>query len=117
MIEANGHIGGKIRIHGMHLRLHHGTETMCVSLSGVPPYAAQYFFLLNNCSKYKKYQKHGTIMISNVERMGETRNEYKIFARKLNRQLERPGRRWENSITMDLKNKDVEVWIGLIWLR
>ena len=29
----------------------------------------------------------------------------------------RPRRRWEGNIKMDLQEKDVAVWTGLIWLR
>jgi hypothetical protein len=32
------------------------------------------------------------------------------------RALERPKRRWEDNIKMDLKEVEWEAWIGLIWL-
>jgi hypothetical protein len=31
--------------------------------------------------------------------------------------LERPRRRWEDNIRMDLKEEDEKVWTGCIWLK
>jgi hypothetical protein len=33
------------------------------------------------------------------------------------RPLERPGRRWENNIKMDLREMGCRAWTGSIWLR
>jgi hypothetical protein len=54
--------------------------------------------------------------------MGEKRNAYGIFVRKLEgtRPLQRPRRRWVDNIKMDLGERERERergWIGLIWFR
>jgi hypothetical protein len=51
--------------------------------------------------------------------MVELRSAYKIFVGKPegNRLLERPRRRWEGNIQMDLGEIGFGVWIGFLWLR
>jgi hypothetical protein len=53
--------------------------------------------------------------------MGERKNAYKIFVRKLEgkRSFRRPGNRWEDNIKMDLRKKkgSGKVWTGYIWFR
>jgi hypothetical protein len=56
-----------------------------------------------------------------VARMGERRNLYKVLVRKpeKNRLLERPRRRWEEGIKMNLMEIGWGggVWSGFTWLR
>jgi hypothetical protein len=54
-----------------------------------------------------------------MARMGEGRNMYRILVRKPEgkRPLERPRRRWENGIKVDLREIVWGVWSGFIWLR
>jgi hypothetical protein len=49
--------------------------------------------------------------------IGEGSGVYRVLVMKLEgkRLLERPRRRWEDNIKMDLQ--DVGVWTGLCWLR
>jgi hypothetical protein len=49
---------------------------------------------------------------------GEKSNVYRILVVKPEgkRPLERPRRRWEDNIRMDLRY-DGAIWTGLIWLR
>jgi hypothetical protein len=51
--------------------------------------------------------------------MGEMRNAYNIFAGKpeVKRPLGRPRRRWENNITIDLRDIWWEGGTRCIWLR
>jgi hypothetical protein len=48
--------------------------------------------------------------------MGGMRNAYKILVRKPERKrlLERPSRRYENNIRMDLRKQGGKVWTGFI---
>jgi hypothetical protein len=51
-------------------------------------------------------------------RMGEMRNEYKISVGKLKgRELERPRRRLEDNIRLDLRKQGGKVWSAFIWFR
>jgi hypothetical protein len=55
-----------------------------------------------------------------VARMGEGRNVYRVFVVKPEgkRPLERPRRRWEDGIKMDLREIGWGcVWSGCTWLR
>jgi hypothetical protein len=54
-----------------------------------------------------------------VARMGEGRNVYRVLVGKSEgkRPLERPGRRWEGGIKMDLREIGWGVWSGFTWLR
>jgi hypothetical protein len=51
--------------------------------------------------------------------MGEGRNVYRVLVGKPEgkRPLERPRRRWENGIKMDLRETGWGVWSGFAWLR
>jgi len=51
-----------------------------------------------------------------VARMGDMRNEYKIFVVEPERKrpYRRPERRWEGSITMDLREIG---WVGVDWIH
>jgi hypothetical protein len=51
--------------------------------------------------------------------MGEGRNVYKVLLGKPEgkRPLERPKRRWEDGIKMDLTDICWGVWSGFTWLR
>jgi hypothetical protein len=50
--------------------------------------------------------------------MGEGRGAYRILVgRPEGRPLERPRRRWEDNIKMDLQEVGWGAWSGLIWLR
>jgi hypothetical protein len=51
--------------------------------------------------------------------MGEGRNVYRVFGRKARRKrpLQRPRRRWEGGIKMDLREIGCGVWSGFNWLR
>jgi hypothetical protein len=51
--------------------------------------------------------------------MGERRSVYRVLVGKPEgkRPLERPRRRWEDIIKMDLQEVGCELWTGLIWLR
>jgi hypothetical protein len=54
-----------------------------------------------------------------VARMGEGRKLYRVLVGKPEgkRLLERPRRRWEDGIIMDLKEIVGGVWSGFSWLR
>jgi hypothetical protein len=53
-----------------------------------------------------------------VARMGKGRNVYRVWWERLRRKrLERPRRRWEDGIKMDLKGIGWGVWSGFTWLR
>jgi len=54
-----------------------------------------------------------------VTRIGGMRNAYSIFFRKTEgkRLFERPRRRWEDSIKIDLREMGGKVWTGYVWLR
>jgi hypothetical protein len=54
-----------------------------------------------------------------VAHMGEGRNVYRILVGKPEgkRPLERPRRRWEDGIKMDLGEIGWVVWSGFTWLR
>jgi hypothetical protein len=51
--------------------------------------------------------------------MGEGRNVYRILVGKPEgkRPLERPRRRWEDGMKMDLMETGCGVWSGFAWLR
>jgi hypothetical protein len=51
--------------------------------------------------------------------MGEKRKVYKVLVGKPEgkRPLERPRRRWEDGIRLDLKEIGLRGWIGFDWLR
>jgi hypothetical protein len=51
--------------------------------------------------------------------MGEGRVAYRILAGRPEgrRPLERPRRRWEDNVKMDLQEVGWGAWTGLIWLR
>jgi hypothetical protein len=51
--------------------------------------------------------------------MGEGRNVYKVLVGKTEGKgpLERPRRRWENGIKMDLREIGLGMWSGFTWLR
>jgi hypothetical protein len=51
--------------------------------------------------------------------MGEGRNVYRVLVGKPEgkRPLERPRRRWDDGITMDLTEIGWGVWNGFTWLR
>jgi hypothetical protein len=51
--------------------------------------------------------------------MGEERKVYRVLVGKPEgkRSLERPRRRWEDGIRMDLREIGLGVWIGFDWLR
>jgi hypothetical protein len=51
--------------------------------------------------------------------MGEGRGVYRVLVGKPEgkRPLERPRRRWENNIKMDLQEVLCGIWTGLSWLR
>jgi hypothetical protein len=53
-----------------------------------------------------------------VARMGEGRGAYRILVGRPEgrRPLERPRRRWEDNIKMDLQEMGWGAWTGLIWL-
>jgi hypothetical protein len=50
--------------------------------------------------------------------MGEGRNLYRVLVGKSEgkRPLERPRRRWEDGIKMDLREISWRVWSGFTWL-
>jgi hypothetical protein len=50
---------------------------------------------------------------------GEGRGAYRLLVGRSEgrRPLERPRRRWEDNIKMDLQEVGWGAWIGLIWLR
>jgi len=54
-----------------------------------------------------------------VARMGEERGVYRVFVGKPwgKRPLEKPRRRWEDNIKIDLRKWDVGLWTGSSWLR
>jgi hypothetical protein len=54
-----------------------------------------------------------------VAHMGEGRGAYRILVGRPEgrRPLERPRRRWEDNIKMDLQGVGWGLWTGLIWLR
>jgi hypothetical protein len=54
-----------------------------------------------------------------VARRGEGSNVYSVVVGKPEGKipLERPRRRWENGIKMDLRETDWDVWSGFTWLR
>jgi hypothetical protein len=54
-----------------------------------------------------------------VERKGEGRNVYRFLMGKPEGKipLERPRRRWEDGIKMDLREIGWGVWSGFSWLR
>jgi hypothetical protein len=54
-----------------------------------------------------------------VARIGEGRKVYKVLVGKPEgkRQLERPRRRWEDGIGMDLREIGWRGWSGFAWLR
>jgi hypothetical protein len=54
-----------------------------------------------------------------LARMGEGRNMYRVLVGKAEgkRRLERPRRRWEDGIKMDLREIGWGVWSGFAWLR
>ena len=54
-----------------------------------------------------------------IARMGERRDVYGILVGKHEgkKPFERPRRRWEDNIKMDLKRVGRRTWAGLIWLR
>jgi hypothetical protein len=54
-----------------------------------------------------------------VARMGEWRNVFRVLVGKPKgeRPLERPRRRWEDGIKMDLREIGWGVWSGFTWLR
>jgi hypothetical protein len=58
-------------------------------------------------------------LAGHVARIGEGRNVYRGLVRKLEgeRPLERPRRRWQNGIKMDLRKIGSGVWSGFTWLR
>jgi hypothetical protein len=51
--------------------------------------------------------------------MGEGRGAYRILVWRPEgrRPLERPRRRWEDNIKIDLQELEWGAWSGLIWLR
>jgi hypothetical protein len=51
--------------------------------------------------------------------MGEGRKVYRVLMGKPEgkRPLERPRRRWEDGIKMDLREIDWGVWNGFVWRR
>jgi hypothetical protein len=57
--------------------------------------------------------------VGHVARMGEGRNVYRVLVGKPEGKspLERPRRRWENGIKMDIMEIVWGVWSGFIWLR
>jgi hypothetical protein len=57
--------------------------------------------------------------VGHIARMGERRGVYRVLVGKSEgkRPLERPRRRWEDNIKMDLQKWDVGVWTGSSWLR
>jgi hypothetical protein len=54
-----------------------------------------------------------------VAGMGEGRNVYRVLVGKPDgkRPLERPRRRWEHGIKMDLRAIGWGIWSGFTWLR
>jgi hypothetical protein len=54
-----------------------------------------------------------------VARMGEGRNVYRVLVKKPEgrRTLERPRRRWEDGLKIDLRENGWGVWSGFTWLR
>jgi hypothetical protein len=54
-----------------------------------------------------------------VARMGEEREAYKVLVGKPEgkRPLERPRRRWQGGIRMDVREISWGVWTGFVWLR
>jgi hypothetical protein len=53
-----------------------------------------------------------------VARMGEGRGAYRVLVgRPEGRPHERPRRRWEDNIKVDLQEVGWGAWTGLIWLR
>jgi hypothetical protein len=58
-------------------------------------------------------------LVGHVARMGERRRVYRVLLGKPEGKgpLERPRRRWEDNIKMDLQEVDVWVWNGSSWLR
>jgi hypothetical protein len=58
-------------------------------------------------------------LAGHVARMGEGRNVYRVLVGKPEgkRPVERPRRRWEDGIKMDLREIGWGVWSGFTWLR
>jgi hypothetical protein len=58
-------------------------------------------------------------LAGHMARMGEGRNVYRVLVGQLEgkRPLERPRRRWEAGIRMDLGEIVWGVWSGFTWLR
>jgi len=58
-------------------------------------------------------------LAGHVARRGERRGVYRVVVKKPEgkRPLERPKRRYEDNIKLDLQEVGCETWTGLIWLR
>ena len=57
--------------------------------------------------------------VGHVARMGESRAVYKVLIWKPERKrpLQRPRRRWEDNIKMDLQEVECGVWTGSSWFK
>jgi hypothetical protein len=53
--------------------------------------------------------------VGHVARMGEGRGVYRVLVGRPEgkRPLERPRRRWENNIKMDLRERGIDVWLRI----
>jgi hypothetical protein len=83
---------------------------------------------LHNKELYALYSSPNIIRVTksrrlrwagHVARMGESRGAYRalVGTPEGRRPLERPRRRWEDNIKMDLRELDLGAWTGSIWLR
>jgi hypothetical protein len=67
----------------------------------------------------RQIKSRGMMRAGHVAHMGEGRNLYRVLMENAKRKssLERPSRRWEDGVKMDLREIVWGVWIGFIWLR
>jgi hypothetical protein len=67
----------------------------------------------------RQIKSRGRRWAGHAARMGEERNVYRVLMGKPKgkRPLERPRRRWEDRLKMDLREIDWGVWSGFAWLR
>jgi hypothetical protein len=74
--------------------------------------------LYSSPSIIRQFKSRRMRWAGHVARMGEGRNLYRVLVGKPEgkRPLERPRRRWEYGIKMDLRDTGWGVWSGFTWL-
>jgi hypothetical protein len=89
-------------------------DPMCFSWISVAedPYCFAMWDITRTKSRRMRWARH-------VARMGEERVVYRVLVGKPegNRPMERPRRRWEDNVQMDLQEVGCGVWTGLSRLR